>query len=116
MADETILRQVFELEQIIDELFQLAEPGDLKNTLWKVYMRIAGPHPGDTETRSLPDVGDYIMVRRSPEGVGPAGQVLRTEGQMYHIYTADSGEMSFNIASYPYLRLLKASSSNERPI
>jgi len=109
MADETILTQVFELEQIIDELFQIAEPGDLKNALWKIYMRLAGPHPGDTETHSLPDVDDYIMVRRSPDEFGPAGRVLRAEGQMYHIYTVDSGEMSYNIAFYPYRILLKAS-------
>ncbi len=107
MADDNVLRQVFELEQIIDELFQIAEPGSLKNSLWRVYMRIAGDHPGDTETKRSPAIGDYIMVQRSSDHVGPAGRVLRVEGDMYHIYTADSGEMSFNIKLYPYRTLLK---------
>jgi hypothetical protein len=104
--DEAVLQQVLGLEQILDELFQIAEPGPLKNTLWRKYLSIAGEKPGDTITRQLPGVGDYIMTASHDPGI--MGRVTRLEGEMYYLLVPGSGEMSFNLKFYPYRTLLKA--------
>jgi hypothetical protein len=104
--DEGLLQQVLGLEQILDELFQIAQPGQLKNALWRKYLSIAGERPGDTITRQMPGVGDYITTVSHTSGI--MGKVTRVEDQMYFLFVPGSGEMSFNLTFYPYRTLLKA--------
>ena len=108
--DETVLQQVLGLEQIIDELFQIAEPGPLKNALWRKYLSITGEKPGDTITQQLPGVGDYVMTALQSPGI--MGKVVRVEGDMYHLLVPGSGEMTFNLKFYPYRTLVKARASH----
>jgi ribosomal protein S7 len=37
------------LQQIVDELFTIAEPGTLKNALWARYQSIEGASPEESE-------------------------------------------------------------------